>query len=174
MPEKPMDARKFKSLTLPLSRQMWQVAFSVVRNEDDASDIVQELFVKLWEHRDRLSDVSDIRAYCLTAVRRMSIDSIRRRVMSQDRIDEIDVQSMESGGADDVHQIVEQREKLACVETLIASLPADQQTVIRLSAYHGCSNDEIKQLTGFSSDNVRTLLSRGRRKLRELFKKSYK
>ncbi|MDE6488217.1 MAG: sigma-70 region 4 domain-containing protein [Paramuribaculum sp.] len=65
--------------------------------------------------------------------------------------------------------IVGIRSDLDLALKLMASLPEAQQRVVRLSSVGGCSNDEIAELTGFSPANVRTLLSRGRKRIRELF-----
>jgi len=52
---------------------------------------------------------------------------------------------------------------------MIDMLPENQRRVVMLSGIAGLSNSEIKKATGLSDDNVRVLLSRGRKKLRELF-----
>ncbi|MDE5752093.1 MAG: sigma-70 family RNA polymerase sigma factor, partial [Duncaniella sp.] len=62
----------------------------------------------------------------------------------------------------------------AFLEKMIDTLPAAQQTVVRLSLCGELSNDEIAEATGQSPDNVRQLLSRGRRKLRVLYTKYMK
>lgn len=54
---------------------------------------------------------------------------------------------------------------------LLKRLPENQRTVVVMSAVTGLSNSEISQATGLSAENVRVLLSRGRKKLRELFYK---
>ena len=58
------------------------------------------------------------------------------------------------------------------IEILIDSLPPGQSRVIRLSSFGGLDNAEIAEATGQTEANVRQLLSRGRRKLRELMNKN--
>ncbi len=65
---------------------------------------------------------------------------------------------------------LEYRERLSEVNRIIATLPKNQQDVIRLSSFGGCSNDEIAGITGLSDTNVRALLSRGRKKIKSLLK----
>lgn len=54
---------------------------------------------------------------------------------------------------------------------IIDTLPPNQQMVIKMSTFAQCSNDEIAAATGLSDANVRTLLSRARHRIKELFSK---
>ena len=143
-------------------------AYSAVHDSDEASDIVQEVFIRLWDNRYELANMRNIRSYCMTAVRNQSIDCKRRRTARYSEPLDIHTDLKEAQASP--QERIEQSESLRVVEKFIESLPEDQQTVIRLNAYDGCSNEEIRQITGLSPENVRTLLSRGRRKLRELFR----
>lgn len=64
---------------------------------------------------------------------------------------------------------LESADELRLLRTLLPQLPDNQRKAVELSAFSGCSNDEIAELTGESPANVRQLLSRGRRKLKELY-----
>lgn len=59
------------------------------------------------------------------------------------------------------------RDDVQVVQTLIAHLPAQQQQVIRLRDVLGYSYQEIEQMTGLSAGNIRVMLSRARKKIRE-------
>jgi len=160
-----VDTARFMDGLLPFAGEMWRTAYTMLRDSDDASDAVQEVFTRLWERRDSIPGPENVRTFCLTVTRRLCIDMLRRRdVRRSVQVEEIEIQSPA-----DVHRALEDTERLRRLERLIGRLTPDQQTVIRLSAYRGCSNGEIRELTGFSADNVRMLLSRGRRKLKELF-----
>ena len=54
------------------------------------------------------------------------------------------------------------------IEILIDTLPPGQRDAIRMSGFGGLDNSEIAEATGQTENNVRQLLSRGRRRLREL------
>ena len=65
---------------------------------------------------------------------------------------------------------VELRDQLRQVSRLIEELPPNQRQVIRLRGMEDCSLEEIAQITGFSDANVRTLLSRARKYIKEKLK----
>ena len=70
---------------------------------------------------------------------------------------------------DSTEKRVDDADAIARLSNVIDRLPASQAEVMRLSAFGGLSNDEIAQATGLDNQNVRALLSRGRRKIKEMF-----
>ena len=74
-----MTGKEFIEKFLPLDCDMYRLAFSLTGSGQDAEDIVQELFMKLWKSLDSLDSVKSPRAYCLTLTRNLCIDLLRRR-----------------------------------------------------------------------------------------------
>ena len=66
-----MPASLFKQLLLPLYPRLQRVALRLLGNVEDAEDMVQEVYMKLWSKRDALPDVQDVEAYCVTLTRNM-------------------------------------------------------------------------------------------------------
>ena len=62
-----------------LRTRLLGVAQGVVGNDDDAADVLQDAFVRLWLHRDELTDDNQAARMTMTAVRNASIDRVRRR-----------------------------------------------------------------------------------------------
>ena len=56
-----MDAASFKQQFLPCHAKLYRVAFRLMGNVQDAEDMVQEAYLKLWKKRDELSEVATIR-----------------------------------------------------------------------------------------------------------------
>ena len=67
-----------------------------------------------------------------------------------------------------VHEI-EQKDEANQVKKLIGQLPRQQQQIILLRDVNDCSYEEIEQATGLTAVNIRVLLSRARKKIREQF-----
>lgn len=162
-----MDAATFKRLILPHYRSMYRVALAIIGNEDDAQDAVQETITRLWSKRNSLGDIDNHEAYCILVTKRQCIDMIRRSNRSYNTLDE-------AAHIDDQHdtmQSIMSTDKLNLVKSLISMLPKQQRQVLELRAFADCSMDEIEQITGLSSVNTRTLLSRARKRLKELYNK---
>ena len=161
-----MEATDFNNNIVPLHRQMFAMAMCMLRNRDDAADTVQEAMKRLWERHDELDLVENIEAFCMRAARNAALD----RLAGHRDTAGIDTAAMV---ASDLNTDAEARSNSTAgmLDRLIDMLPAAQAKVIRLSAFRQLSNTEIAQLTGLSADNVRQLLSRGRRTLKELYLK---
>ena len=159
-----MDSSAFKRLLLPHYRQMYVTAMTILRNSDDASDAVQEAFTRLWEKRDDLPNIDNPEAYCVTTIRRICIDRLRRTTYPINDLTEDTLLI-----SDDSDEQADNRESIQLVTLLMSKLPEQQRQVLQLRAFNDCSFEEIESITGLTGVNIRTLLSRARRRMRELF-----
>lgn len=164
-----MPASLFKQLLLPLYPRLQRVALRLLGNVEDAEDMVQEVYMKLWSKRDALPDVQDIEAYCVTLTKNMCIDRLRI-AEAEDKADVDEVPIM-FAATDDVEAQVEKHDAVEQVKRIIGTLPEHQQQVITLRDIEDCSFEEIAEQTGLTAVNIRMLLSRARRTIRERFKK---
>lgn len=162
-----MTEKEFRQRVLPLQRLMYGIALRMGMPPDDAADAVQETQVNLWRHRDGIpEDQGDLRLYSIAALRRECISMLRKRKPSVTLDEVTECQAPEEAAS------AEYRDTRQRMEVLIDSLPPGQCRVVRLSSFGGLDNAEIAEVTGQTETNVRQLLSRGRRRLRELLNKS--
>lgn len=152
----------FTTRFLPLYKKMYGVATAILGNSsDEASDAVQDAMVKIWKSPHAMAEVTNPEGFAIAAVRSSAIDILRHRR----RWSDIDSCQEISGEAPLDSDSAEWLEKI------IASLPPAQQQVVRMSAFASLSNEEISSITGFSAVNVRQLLCRGRKRIKELYSK---
>ena len=147
----------FKSL----SDGLYRVAYYILESQTDAEDAVQDLFIKLWNSREQLDTVLNLKAYCATLMKNLCIDRLRK---------EQRVQVMEPGPdmaeARRVDEDYDAREKLERVMTAIERLPARQRDVMKMYVFEEMSYDEIAEKTGMTNLTLRVLLSNARKSLR--------
>ena len=143
-----MDAESFKKEFLPYHRKLYCIAYRLLENAADAEDLVQE-------------------AFSVTLVKNMCFDLLRSGKYTLSR------QSVELAEVHNVSQAdnFEARDEAQQVRHIIAHLPVQQQKIVTLRDVKGCSYEEIEQVTGLNATNVRVLLSRARKKIREEFNK---
>lgn len=163
-----MPASLFKQLLLPLYPRLQRVALRMLGNVEDAEDMVQEVYMKLWGKREELPDVQNMEAYCVALTKNMCID--RLRLAEVDRVDVDDV-PLPLAAADDVASQLERQDAVEQVKLIIETLPEKQQQVITLRDIRDCTFEEIEEQTGLTAVNVRALLSRARKTIRERFKR---
>lgn len=149
-----MDASEFKQLIIPLYSGMLSLALRMTGGDSDsAADIVQETLAHLWEKRDTLI-AKNIKSLCLISVRNRCINELRnaRAGVSID-----DAPPLHAPPPPDNANLYQ----------AISRLPESYRRIISLSL-RGYSNKEIASLLNLNIDNVRQLLSRGRRRLRTI------
>ena len=162
-----MKADTFKQRFLPFHPKLYRIALALVESPEDAEDILQEAYAKLWSRRESLEAVQHPEAFALTIVRNLCLDFLRSP-RSNSRSEPFETVTLHS--EDSPERQLELRDQLRQVRQLIEELPPNQRQVIRLRGMEDCSLEEIAQITGFSDANVRTLLSRARKYIKEKLK----
>ncbi len=163
-----MNATEFKQQLLPLNASLYRMAFKLMGNEDDAKDVVQDAYLKLWNTRDKIANVDNPLAYCLTVVKNMCFD--RHRAASISIIDK-PPEELPIAGGDSASQHIERQQTHQLLNQCLARLPAQQQQVLRMRDLAGCSMQEIENVTGLTAVNARATLSRARKSLRNQLQK---
>ena len=162
-----MSELEFRREVLPLKSVMYGIALRMGIPPDDAADAVQDTLIRLWRSRDSIPDPPDERRlYCMAAFRNICVTMLRRRKITAP------LEEAEAVDTSDNRE-VEYRDTRQRIEILIESLPAGQREVVRMSGIGGFDNSEIARATGFTETNVRQMLSRGRRRLRDLIKNNF-
>jgi len=161
-----MDAANFKQQFLPCHPKLYRAAFRLMGNAQDAEDMVQEAYLKLWNKRDELTNVLNIEAYCVTLIKNLCYDALRRSQLNEDGRPP---EELPLTTDTNIAREVEQRDEVNHVRKLISQLPEQQRKVIVLRDINDCSFEEIEQTTGLNAINIRVLLSRARKKIREQY-----
>ena len=163
-----MDASVFKQTFLPHSRRMYAAAWRLTADAQAAEDLVQEAFLKLWMKRDSLNKVTNTEAFCVTIVRNIFFDRYRK---NGNKFVERPPEELNIAADSNISERLEQREDAAKILNIIAHLPEQQRLIITLIDIEDRSYNEIAARTGLQAINIRVLLSRARKQIREQFNK---
>ena len=155
---------------MPHSRRMFAVAFRFLQRPEEAEDLLQDVMMKLWQIRDSLPPDKELLPFLLTVVRNLCLDRLRSRQIKDDTIEDVDI-SLDYIQPLDIDDKVEEKDRLRHLLGLINQLPPDQQKVLRLRAIDDLSTDEIAKQLNITPENVRQLLSRARKRLRDMAQK---
>ena len=145
---------------------VWSLARRMLKNSDDAEDVVQEIFVDIWKNAERFdpSQASETTFIAMIARRRI-IDRIRytARRISPDSLE--DILAEPASSADRTLQTSIEANEAA---KALAGLRPEQQQVLQLSIVHGLSHQEISDTTGMPLGTVKTHARRGILQAREI------
>lgn len=147
---------------------LYRVAFSVLRNQSDAEDAVQETFLRVLRHREALGEIRDHRVWLIRIVWNIVLDR-KRRAKTRPETDDVSelarvlpatgLSAEQRAAAAQHHAWV-----LACVE----QLPVREREVMMLSAFEELSSVEIAEILEVTESSVRSRLFRARNLLAEM------
>ena len=149
-----------------LAPRLHAVAFHIVADDMEAEDIVQDAMLKLWSMRSGLDGLRSVDAFATVVTRRLAINALRH--LHPDRHVALD-DSIE--GDTSPEEMLIERQDCDCADAIMASLPDNQRTLLRLRHIEGYDNASIAALLGTSEGAVRTALSRARRHVADIFQK---
>jgi RNA polymerase sigma-70 factor (ECF subfamily) len=146
------------------SSLLFRVAHSVLRSGAEAEDVVQDVFVRVLEHRRALPAIRDMRVWLVRIAWNLAID--RRRRKRPEQFDEGFAESLvaRSLPADEALQEAQRMRAVLCE---LERLPKAERHVLLLSAIDELGTAEMGEVLGRSQSAVRALLFRARARLRE-------
>jgi RNA polymerase sigma-70 factor, ECF subfamily len=152
------------SLVETYSSLLFRVAHSILRSRAEAEDVVQDVFVRVLEHRRSLVTVRDMRVWLVRIAWNLAIDRRRRRQPEQ--MDELFARSLvaRSVAAD---KALDEAQRMTAVLRELERLPKAERHVLVLSAIDELGTAEMAEVLGRSESAVRALLFRARARLRE-------
>lgn len=163
-----MDLNEFKSLVLPVKEKLYKLALIMLKSREDAEDALQEVFLKLWNKRDKLEEILNIEAYSVRMTRNLCIDKLKT-VKSISPITDHEYH-LEYAEATPYKQI-ELSDSVNHMQKIFDQLPEQQRTIIYLRDVEDYSFEEIAEVTGLRINTIRVSLSRARKNARVLYLK---
>ena len=132
--------------------KIFRFSVSYLKNEDDAYDIVQEVFIKIWEARFSLKSDTNFDAFIFTIAKNAVMSLFRKRLSEQKYLNYLS-ESAVSNALDTEEQTdyVFLRQKY---EQLVETLPVKRKEIFLLSREKGLSNKEIALRQGVSEKTV--------------------
>ena len=143
---------------------LFRVANSVLRNRPEAEDVVQDVFLRVLQHRQSLGEVRDMRVWLIRIAWNLALDRKRRRRPEQ--LDESFAESLASATMP-ADTAMQEAQRFRSILREIERLPKAERHVLLLSAVEELGTAEIAGVLARSESAVRALLSRARARLRE-------
>jgi RNA polymerase sigma-70 factor, ECF subfamily len=150
------------------SSLLFRVAHSVLRSGSEAEDVVQDVFVRVLEHRGSLPAIRDMRVWLVRVTWNLAID--RRRRIRPEQFDEGFAESLVARDLPADEALHEAR-RMKAVLYEMERLPKAERNVLLLSAVEELGTAEMAEVLARSESAVRALLFRARTRLRERLEK---
>ncbi len=168
------DIKAFEELYDKFNRVVFSVILNIVRIPAEAEEILQEVFVTLWNKRQEydFSKSSPV-TWMITMARNRAIDKLRsnefKGAMRSNSLEDSPLSSMRNEGDNPLDgALFDEKQRL--VQSALQQLPQDQQIIIRVAYFEGLSQSEIAQRYSIPLGTVKTRMRLAMKKLYELLK----
>jgi RNA polymerase sigma-70 factor (ECF subfamily) len=152
-----MTEREYNECVKTYADNVFRFIVKNLRHEEDARDVVQTSFEKMWRNREEV-DVEKSKSYLFTVAYHQMIDHIRKvkRIHLREEFNENS--KIQDRPANNLKKVLEEA---------LARLSETQRSLVLLKDYEGYSYDEIGKITGLSESQVKVYLHRARVQLKE-------
>lgn len=156
-----MEAQ-FKQIIQQCHPQMYSFACYSLRSKEDAEDVLQEVFIRLWQHWQGI-DQDKLSAWLMRSTRNAVVDRIRSRKSAREDLQvALEEAELEQPPAREAERFD------AALQRAIGELPEPFRSVIILRDIQGMSYLEVGHILDLSPSQVKVYLHRARRRLREV------
>lgn len=171
------DTTALASIVEKYGKLAYRLAIQITKNHEDANDVMQETFLKVYESIGSFRKESAFETWLYRIIVNQALNMVkrreRRRESSISDADEIDLRFNLPGSssyANSPHDDVEKKELQKWVTQAVDSLSAKHRTVVILHEFEGLTHPQIATILNCSEGTVRSRLHYARRKLRDLLK----
>jgi RNA polymerase sigma factor (sigma-70 family) len=152
-----MTEKEYNECVSTCADNVYRFILKNLRHEEDARDVVQTAFEKMWRNRQEV-DAQKSKSYLFTVAYHQMIDHIRKVKRIQLREEFNDDARVQNKPANNLKKVLEEA---------LARLSETQRSLVLLKDYEGYSYEEIGQITGLNESQVKVYLHRARVQLKE-------
>ena len=138
----------------------------VVRSEAQAKDIVQEVFIKLWEHRAEISQIRNMEDWLYRVTENKMMDFLRKAA-ADGRLREA-LWKRSQLANHDTEEILQARESHSIINKAVSQLPPQRKLVYHLNREQGLNHQEIAEALSISRNTVKNHLALALRSIQRL------
>ena len=164
--------QNFTSIYHDYKQLVYNVALQYVQNTEDAEEVLQDVFVKVYQNLDKFENQSTLKTWIYRITINHSLDFIKRKNSKKHFF----IFGRKSDSAFEVNNIstfehpgiqLENKEEAKILFDVINTLPDNQKTAFILSKIDGLSNPEISEIMEMSVSAIESLLFRAKKSLQE-------
>jgi len=172
------DVAAFETLILQHEKFIYNIAWRIMGNVEDAKDIAQEAIIKIYRHLSSCTSMEHMRAWVARIVHNTCMDELRRRKgktpLSYDAMLDVgdsEIEHQVADKADGPEAILLRKELGGQIEQALQQLSEEHRALIVLRDINGMSYEEITEITALPLGTVKSRISRGRNNLKRILTK---
>lgn len=158
-----MKQTEFLNTVMPFKDKVFRLAKRLLVSSEEAEDATQELFLKLWRNKEKISSYKNIEAFAMTMTKNYCFDRLKSKQASNLSL----VHSNYKENGISLDRKTELTDSISIVHQLISKLPEQQRMIIQLRDVEQYEFEEISKMLDIKPTAVRVALSRARKIIRE-------
>lgn len=158
------DLSAFETILKNHQYYAYTVAFRVLTNDDDAKDVVQECFIRIWKSLGSYNRKVKFTTWMYKIVINLCYDKLRRRKAENERRETISDDFVSD--IDNPEKLLTNKEQAKIIKHVSNGLPEKQRMVFVLRDLEELTTDEVSQIMNISVESVKTNLSLARKAIR--------
>ena len=162
----------FEKIYQLYSPRLYGKLLKLVKSESHAKEILQDVFMKLWEHRHSIDPEKSFRSYLFKIAENKVYDFFRRTAREKNM--EAQLIASSTANYNVIDELITGDENLVKLQQAIELLPPQRQAIIRLCKLEGKSYKEVSELLGISVSTISDHIVKGTKTIREYFDKNHK
>ncbi|MEC5143869.1 RNA polymerase sigma-70 factor [Chitinophaga sp. 212800010-3] len=160
------DERSFHALVKHYWPQVYGTALRLTRNPEQAKDLSQDIFLKLWNNREKLPGVDKVTTFIYVCARNLIMDHLEKKVLRTEHLDQM-AETLSDEPFGDAQSGLEYKELEKMLMLAIEHLPEKVKTVFVLHRFNGLSHVQISRKLNISVVSSQTYIVRALRSIRE-------
>ena len=148
--------------------------FALVNEEEVAKDLAQDIFVYIWEHRDRLIGIEKMEAYLFRMASNMVLQYLRHKKVVADYMAKKSYSQTrkEVFSSADIESDIDANDMALLIWQYVEAMPSRRKEIFKMSRYEGIKTDEIAETLGISKKTVENMLSLALSDIRKFVEKN--
>ena len=158
-----MQIEAFKKELIPIKDKLFRLAKTLLQNNEDAEDALQEVYMKLWSNKEIIEDLKSPEAYAMKVMKNFCLDKLKSRknkYMVEIKEHEIEKEYITPFSKVSFDNLKELMLKL------FSTLPEQQRMIIHMRDIEHYSYEEIEDVIGMNVNAIRVNLSRARKSVK--------
>lgn len=164
-----MNQSDFLKVINPFKDKVFRLAKRLLVSTEEAEDATQELFLKLWRNKEKLSSYKNTEAFAMTMTKNYCYDRLKSKQANNLKLIHSNYREKDTS----LDKKLEYKDSVNRVHLLIENLPNQEKLIIQLRDIEQCEFEEICNMLDMKPTAVRVTLSRARKKIREALIKQH-
>ena len=164
-----MQQKEFITMVSPFKDKVFRLAKRLLISTEEAEDATQEVMLKLWTKNETLSELRSMEAMAMTMTKNYCLDQLKSKRAGNLTL----VHNNYTDNQASLQQKMEDVDSWSWVEKIINDLPEQQKLIIQMRDIEQYEFEDIAKILVISEATIRVALSRARKTIREIMKKTH-